>query len=85
MEKWSASGELMHAAYTKHPENDDWTEAGTLVREVMDDAAHDRLVSNVVGHLKDGVTQPVLESAFEYWRNIDKETGDRIAAEFDDE
>jgi len=39
----------------------------------------DRLVSNVVGHLKDGVSEPVLERAFEYWRNIDREVGDRIA------
>ena len=45
----------------------------------MDDAARDRLVSNVVGHLKKGVSEPVLERAFEYWRNIDKEIGDRIA------
>jgi catalase len=45
----------------------------------MDDAARDRLVSNVVGHLKEGVTEPVLQHAFEYWRNIDKEIGDRIA------
>ena len=39
----------------------------------------DRLVSNVVGHLKNGVSEPVLQRAFEYWRNIDKEIGDRIA------
>ncbi|HSO19405.1 MAG TPA: catalase-related domain-containing protein [Desulfosarcina sp.] len=45
----------------------------------MDDAQRDRLVSNVVGHLKNGVTGPVLERALEYWRNIDKATGDRIA------
>lgn len=62
-----------------------WGQAGTLVREVMDDAARDRLASNVIGHLKDGVTRPVLQRAFEYWRNIDKETGDRIAAAFEEE
>jgi catalase len=45
----------------------------------MDDAQRDRLVSNVVGHLKKGVTEPVLQGALEYWRNIDKEMGDRIA------
>jgi catalase len=45
----------------------------------MDDGQRDRLVSNVVGHLQDGVTEPVLERAFEYWRNIDKAVGDRIA------
>jgi len=50
------------------------------VRKVMDGAARERLVANVVGHLKNGVSQPVLERAFEYWRNIDKELGERIAA-----
>jgi len=25
------------------------------------------------------VSEPVLKRAFEYWRNIDKEIGDRIA------
>ena len=48
-------------------------------REVLDDAARDRLVSNIVGHLKKGVSQPVLERAFEYWRNVDKDLGDRVA------
>ena len=38
---------------------------GTLVRKVMDDAQRDRLVSNVVGHLLDGVTEPVLARAIE--------------------
>ena len=76
---WSASGEFIRAAYTKRKDDDDFGQAGTLVRKVMNDAQRDRLVSNVVGHLKDGVSKPVLERAFEYWRNIDKETGDRIA------
>ena len=76
---WNASGEFIRAAYTKRQDDDDFGQAGTLVREVMDDDQRDRLVSNVVGHLKDGVTEPVLERSLEYWRNIDKETGDRIA------
>jgi catalase len=76
---WSASGEFIRAAYTLRKDDDDWTQPGTLVREVMDDAQRNRLVSNVVGHLKNGVTEPVLERAFEYWRNIDKEVGERIA------
>ena len=49
----------------------------------MDDAARGRLVSNVVGHLKKGVSAPVLKRAFDYWRNIDKEVGDRIARGMD--
>jgi catalase len=79
VEVWGASGEFIHAAYTKRKDDDDFGQAGTLVRKVMDNAARDRLVSNVVGHLKDGVKEPVLSRAFEYWRNIDKTVGDRIA------
>jgi catalase len=50
-----------------------------MVRKVMDDGQRDRLVSNVIGHLKKGVSKPVLQRAFEYWRKIDKGIGDRIA------
>ena len=74
---WHADGDMQHAAYTLHAEDDDWGQAGTLVRDVIDDAARDRLVHNIVGHLLNGVTEPVLLRAFEYWRNVDKTLGDR--------
>ena len=48
------------------------------LRDLPYDEQRDRLVSNVVGHLRGGVSEPVLQRAFEYWRNIDKKTGDRI-------
>ncbi|MFG0289629.1 MAG: catalase [Rhodopirellula sp. JB044] len=76
---WSADGEFVRSAYTLRKDDDDWGQAGALVREVMDDDARDRLVSNVVGHLKQDVTEPVLKRAIEYWRNIDQSIGDRIA------
>jgi catalase len=76
---WNASGEFIRAAYTLRKDDDDFGQAGTLVRKVMDAAQRDRLVSNVVGHLKNGVSEPVLQRAFEYWRKIDKKIGDRIA------
>jgi len=79
VEVWDASGEFVRSAYTKRKDDDDFGQAGTLVRKVMDNAARDRLVSNVVGHLRKGVTAPVLARAFEYWRNIDPAVGDRIA------
>ncbi len=79
VEKWEASGEFIHAAYTLRKDDDDWGQAGTLVRKVMDGAARSRLVSNVVGHLRKGVSAPVLERAIAYWRNIDRGIGDRIA------
>ncbi|MFF2084903.1 catalase [Nocardia sp. NPDC058176] len=75
---WHTDGEMVRTAYTLRPDDSDFGQAHTLVREVLDDAARDRLVSNVVGHLLNGVTEPVLVRAFDYWRNIDTEVGDRI-------
>ena len=76
---WSASGEFIRSAYTKRQDDDDFIQPRTLIRKVMDDAQRDRLVSNVAGSLKNGVSEPVLKRALEYWHNIDKEIGDRIA------
>jgi catalase len=76
---WYTDGEMVRAAYTLRADDDDWGQAGTLVREVLDDAARQRLVSNITGHLLNGVTEPVLLRAFEYWRNVDKELGDNVA------
>ena len=70
---------MVRKAYTLRRDDDDFGQAGTLVREVLDDAARERLVGNIVGHLKDGVSEPVLQRALEYWHNVDKTLGDRIA------
>ena len=70
----------MRSAYTQRRDDDDWIQPGTLIREVMDEEERNRLVSNVVGHLKDGVSETVLERALKYWRNIDDKIGERIAA-----
>jgi catalase len=75
---WHTDGDMVRAAQTLHAEDDDWGQAGTLVRVVMDDAARERLVGNIVGHLLDGVTEPVLQRAFEYWRNVDDDLGQRV-------
>ena len=69
---------MVREAYTLRKDDDDYGQANTLVNQVMDDAARDRLVNNVVGHLLDGVQEPVLSRAFEYWRNIDAAIGARI-------
>ncbi|MFW0788354.1 catalase [Gordonia sp. CPCC 205333] len=76
--QWAADGDIVRSAYVDHAEDDDWSQPGTLVRDVLDDAARDRLVDNVVGHLLDGVTDPVLQRAYEYWSNIDATVGARI-------
>ncbi|TQM81691.1 catalase [Saccharothrix saharensis] len=73
---------VTRSAYKLHAEDDDFGQAGTLIREVMDEAQRERLVRTVIAHASNGVSEPVLERVFEYWRNIDKETGDKIAAAF---
>jgi catalase len=75
---WHTDGDMVRTAYTKRAEDDDWGQAGTLVREVFNDAERERLVDNIVGHLLDGVTEPVLQRAFEYWHNVDRDLGNRI-------
>jgi catalase len=77
---WYADGDMVRKAYTLRKDDDDFGQAGTLVREVLDDAGRTRLVGNIVGHLTNGVSQPILARAIEYWRNVDKNLGDRIAA-----
>ena len=80
-ESWGGSGDAVRNAYTLRRDDDDFSQAHTLVREVMDDAQRERLVANVAGHLSKGVSEPVLQRAFEYWRHIDQEVGERIERE----
>jgi len=77
---WYADGDMVRKAYTLHAEDDDFGQARTLVRRVLDDAARARLVSNIVGHLRGGVSEPVLARAIVYWSKVDKDLGDRVAA-----
>lgn len=77
---WNAAGEMVREAYTLHKDDDDFGQANTLVNKVMDDAARERLVNNVAGHLSNGVSDEVLKRAFEYWKNIDRTIGERVEA-----
>jgi catalase len=76
---WGIDAEIVRSAYRLHAEDDDFGQPGTLVRTVLSNDERTRLVDNVAGHLANGVTPPVLERAFQYWRNVDKHLGDRIA------
>ena len=57
---WHADGDMVRQAYTLREDDDDWTQAGILVRDVMDDAARERLVNNIAGHLKAGDRKSVV-------------------------
>jgi catalase len=67
------------SAYEPRCDDNDFIQPGTLVREVLDDAARERLVHNIVVHIKAGVVEPVLSRAIEYWRSVDPELGARVA------
>ncbi len=49
-----------------------------LVREITDDAQRERLADNIIGHVTDGVKEPVLSRVFEYWRNVDPDLGKKL-------
>ncbi len=75
---WSVTGEIVRAAYQAHRQDDDFVQANAMVNVAMDDGARDRLVANIVGHVSQGVEEPVLSRVFEYWHHIDKSVGDRV-------
>jgi catalase len=76
---WQVTGEIARTAYTKRRDDDDFGQAGTLYRKVLDDAARERLVTNISNHLKGGVRGDVLKRALEYWRQVDADLGTRVA------
>jgi catalase len=69
---------MVRSAYTPRSDDDDYGQARAQVREVLDDDARERLVSNIAGHLSDGVSEKVLARAFRYWKDVDPEVGERI-------
>jgi catalase len=75
---WEADGALVRSAYTLHPEDDDFGQPGTLVREVFTADERAALVETVAGSLLGQVGEPVLGRVFDYWKKIDAETGRRI-------
>ncbi|MGH2886851.1 MAG: catalase, partial [Solirubrobacteraceae bacterium] len=75
---WAADGEMVRSAYTLRAEDDDFGQPGTMVREVLDDDARDRLVSNISGHLLKGVSDKVMARAIQYWKNVDQHLGERV-------
>jgi catalase len=75
---WASDGAMVRQAYTRRPDDDDFAQAGALVRDVWDDAQREQFVRTVAGHLLGGVEGDVLERAFRYWHAVDAECGKRI-------
>lgn len=75
---WYTDGEMVRQAYTLRKDDDDFSQAGNLVRNTLDDAARERLANNIIGHVSGGVKEPVLSRVFEYWRNVDADLGQKV-------
>ena len=75
---WESDGELIRSAAQLRREDSDFGQAGTLYREVYDDAAKERFLETITGAVS-GVTRPeVTERAIQYWTNVDAELGARL-------
>jgi len=78
---WSVeSAEVGRYANAKHAEDDDFGQAGTLYREILDDKGRDELVENVVGHASAEVSGEVQDRVVAYWTQVDSELGARVAS-----
>jgi catalase len=73
------AGEIVRSAATLHEEDNDFIQPGNLYREAMSATDRDHLVSNIVGHMGDGVERQVQERAVALWRQVDPTLGTRIA------
>jgi catalase len=73
------AAELGRTVYERHPEDDDFSQPGALVRDVMDDAAREALVTNIVDHASDEVTTEMQLRVIAYWTRIDEGVGARVA------
>ncbi len=75
-----AAGELGRFSYDKHAADDDFAQAGSLVRQVLSDTDRDHLVTNIVGHASDQVSDEVQRRVVVYWSLVDADVGSRVGA-----
>ena len=77
---WESDGELLRAAASLHPQDDDFGQPGTLYREVFNDAEKAETVENIAGHVGDVKDETVRERAFQYWEQVDEDLGRKVRA-----
>jgi catalase len=77
---WESDGALTRAAATLHADDDDFGQAGTLYREVYDDAAKDRFLDTIAGAVGGVTRDDIRERAIQYWTNVDADLGVALRA-----
>ncbi|AZA14589.1 catalase [Corynebacterium choanae] len=73
--------DFTRSAYVQHSEDDDFVQPGILVREVLDDAARERLAGNIARAME-GVTKEVEQQCYDYWTKVDAWLGNRVKERF---
>ena len=69
--------DLVRAAYVQHPEDDDFIQPGILYREVLDDAAKERLADNISNAMQ-GISEETEPRVYQYWTTVDENLGARV-------
>ena len=72
---WETDGALMRAAQTLHSEDDDFGQAGTLYRDVFDDASKERFLSTLAGQYGSLTVDGIKERFLSYWTSVDADLG----------
>lgn len=73
--------DLVRAPYVRHAEDDDFVQARDLYENVYDDAAKERLVTNITNAMA-GVSEETEERVYQYWTNVHPDLGQRVREVF---
>jgi catalase len=75
---WVEAGELGRYVYERHTDDDDFVQPRALYRDAMNDSDREHLVTNIVAHASDGVSEAVQRRVISYWADVDPELGARV-------
>ena len=73
----SYGSDLVRAPYVRHSEDDDFVQARDLYENVYDDAAKERLVTNITNAMA-GVSEETEERIYDYWTKVHPVLGQRV-------
>ncbi|GIH46238.1 catalase [Microbispora rosea] len=79
-ENYQITGEIIRSAYVRHREDDDYVQPRALWENVLSDVDRDHMVGNIVGHASaPEVTADMKKRVADYWTNVHKDLGQRVA------
>ena len=73
----SYGSDLVRAPYVRHSEDDDFVQARDLYENIYDDAAKERLVTNITNAMA-GVSEETEERVYDYWTKVHPALGQRV-------